>query len=236
MKTCSVIVPVYNADSFLTGCLCSLSAQTYSALQVIIIDDGSTDQSASIAQTFCDADARFLLIKQNNQGQGNARNNGMQHATGEFVMFVDADDTISPDYIEKHILSIGEHDMTQAGYQRVLADGTIIETRMPRHRYQFTSPCMRLYRRDWLCQQAIRFPQDMIYEDVIFSLRLWTAQPTIVFVQSVGYKYLLNPHSTTSNNEPIHRQKLYHAIRQTQAPQWLKLYTLLRLNVHFLKT
>lgn len=236
MKTCSVVVPVYNAGPYLAGCLCSLSAQTYPALQVIIVDDGSTDCSTSIAHSFCDADARFMLIRQDNQGQGSARNNGLNHATGDFIMFVDADDTLAADYIEKHVLSIGDCDMTQAGYQRVLEDGTVIETRMPRHTYQFTSPCMRLYRREWLSQKGITFPQGMIYEDVIFSLRLWAAKPSVVFVPSFGYRYLLNPHSTTSKKDPIHRQKLYQTIRNTQAPLWLKFYTRLRLFFHFLKS
>ncbi len=133
MKICSVVVPVYNAEPFLAGCLCSLAAQTYSALQVIVVDDGSTDHSAAIAQSFCHADQRFMFIQQDNQGQGSARNIGMKHATGEFIMFVDADDTLTVNYIEEHVQSIGNATMTQAGYQRVLEDGTIIETCLPRH-------------------------------------------------------------------------------------------------------
>lgn len=236
MKICSVVVPVYNAEPFLAGCLCSLAAQTYSALQVIVVDDGSTDHSAAIAQSFCHADKRFMLIQQDNQGQGSARNIGMEHATGEFIMFVDADDTLNITYIEEHVQSIGNFTMTQAGYQRVLEDGTIIETCLPRHNCQFTSPCMRLYRREWLCQKGITFPQGMIYEDVVFSLHVWAARPSIVFVPTVGYKYLLNPHSTTSKKDPIDRKKLYQAIRQTRAPLWLKIYTHLRLFIHFLKS
>lgn len=236
LKTCSVIIPVYNAEPFLSGCLCSLVAQTYSALQVIIVDDGSSDHSAAIAQSFCDADSRFMLVKQDNQGQGSARNKGMQHVTGEFVMFVDADDTLSNDYIEKHILSIGNYDMTQAGYQRVREDGTIIETRLPRHKYQFTSPGMRLYRTNWIKEHAILFPVGMIYEDVIFSLRVWAAHPTIILIPTVGYHYLLNPHSTTSKKHPLYRKKLYRTIYETPAPAWLKIYTCLRLFIHFLKS
>lgn len=236
LKTCSVIIPVYNAEPFLASCLCSISAQTYSALQVIIVDDGSSDHSAAIAQSFCDADSRFMLVKQVNQGQGSARNNGLNHAIGEFIMFVDADDTLDTEYIEQHVLSIGNYDMTQAGYQRVREDGIIIETRLPRHKYQFTSPCMRLYRREWLRPKGILFPVGMIYEDVIFSLRVWAAHPSIIFVPSVGYRYLLNPHSTTSTKSSLHQQKLYHAIRETKAPLWLKLYTRLRLFIHFLKS
>lgn len=151
-------------------------------------------------------------------------------------MFVDADDTLDTEYIEQHVLSIGNYDMTQAGYQRVREDGIIIETRLPRHKYQFTSPCMRLYRREWLHQNGILFPQDMIYEDVIFSLRVWAAHPTIIMVPTVGYHYLLNPNSTTSKKHPNHRKKLYRTIYETQAPVWLKIYSYLRLFIHFLKS
>lgn len=236
LKTCSVIIPVYNAEPFLASCLCSISAQTYSALQVIIVDDGSTDNSAAIAQSFCDADSRFMLVKQVNQGQGGARNNGLNHAIGEFIMFVDADDTLDTKYIEQHVLSIGNYDMTQGGYQRLRADGTIVETRIPRHKYQFTSPCMRLYRTKWIQEHAILFPVGMIYEDVIFSLRVWAAHPTVILVSTIGYHYLLNPGSTTAKSQPIHRRKLYRTICATQAPNWLKIYTFIRLFIHFLKS
>ena len=76
----------------------------------------------------------------------------------------------------------------------------------------------------------------MIYEDVIFSLRVWAAHPTIILIPTVGYHYLLNPHSTTSKKHPLYRKKLYRTIYETPAPAWLKIYTCLRLFIHFLKS
>src|SRR3954468_24622008 len=91
----SVIVPIYNVEPFLRDCLDSLRAQTYTDLEVIMVDDGSTDGCAAIAEEFVRTDPRFQLISQENSGLSVARNNGLTHATGEFVAFVDSDDVLA---------------------------------------------------------------------------------------------------------------------------------------------
>src|SRR5262247_2937258 len=93
----SVVVPFFNNVAFLGDCLASIAAQTYPDLQVIMVDDGSTDGSAEIARAQAAADPRFELISQPNGGPGSARNRGVAAATGEFLAFVDADDLLPPD-------------------------------------------------------------------------------------------------------------------------------------------
>ncbi|MCQ2310821.1 MAG: glycosyltransferase [Paludibacteraceae bacterium] len=235
-KLCSIIVPIYNAAPFLAQCLTSIKMQTYQDLQVILIDDGSTDESSKIAQSFVDADARFSLIHQTNQGQGAARNRGLEKATGEYLIFVDADDYLDNDFIAQHLAAIENADYVQSGYRRVNIEGNILEQKLPRHRYQFTSPCMRLYRTSWLKENALCFPTDMIYEDVIFSLSLWGTQPKIQFIHYIGYNYTCNPHSTTSKFNVLAQKQLFNIIRYSNVPRWLKLLTILRLKIHFCKS
>lgn len=96
----SVILPVYNVEKYILQCLESISNQTYTKLEVIIVVDGATDKSYKIAKDYLEKDNRFHLIYQENAGSGPARNNGLNHANGEFVIFIDPDDWIKNDYIE----------------------------------------------------------------------------------------------------------------------------------------
>jgi len=232
MKTCSVIVPIYNAAPYLAQCLSSLRMQTYSDLQIILINDGSTDASATIAQSFVEADPRFVLIEQSNKGQGTARNVGMQQAKGEYIVFVDADDYLDSDWVERHITALGDANYVKSGYRRV-QDGAVLESKKPRHRYQFTSPCMRLYRACFM--QDLFFPEHMIYEDVIFSLLIWAKHPEVIMLPYEGYNYTYNPASTTTTPHPEAQRRLFTVIWELDVPHWLKCYTFLRLRAHFRK-
>ena len=88
----SVIVPVYNGETYLEECMESILSQSYKNIEVIFVDDGSTDRSAELIQSFQERDHRVVLIRQTNQYAGIARNRGFDAATGKYVMFLDADD------------------------------------------------------------------------------------------------------------------------------------------------
>lgn len=97
MKKISVIVPVYNMEKYLVRCLESIVNQTYPDLEIICVNDGSTDSSAKILETYASKDKRIKLITKENGGLSSARNAGINAATGEFITFVDSDDWIQPD-------------------------------------------------------------------------------------------------------------------------------------------
>jgi len=99
----SIIVPVYNKVPYLAECLESLRAQTHENIEIMTVDDGSTDASPAICRRFCEADPRFRFVRQPNGGQNAARKTGVERAQGKWVMFVDADDTVTPD-ICAHLL------------------------------------------------------------------------------------------------------------------------------------
>ena len=96
----SVIVPVYNVEQYLTKCLESIVSQTYTNLEILLIDDGSTDGSGEICDRFASKDSRISVIHKANGGVSTARNLGMELCTGEYIMFVDADDYLSKNAIE----------------------------------------------------------------------------------------------------------------------------------------
>ena len=96
----SVIVPVYNVENYLEECLESIQNQTYTNIEVIMINDGSTDGSKEICERFCLQDNRFKLVTQENQGLSAARNRGVKESVGQYIMFVDSDDVINTKVIE----------------------------------------------------------------------------------------------------------------------------------------
>ncbi len=104
----SIIVPVYNAEKYLQECMESILSQTYKNIEVICVDDGSSDKSAEIIKSFQKADSRIKLIQQTNQYAGTARNNGFAMASGEYAIFLDADDYFHPLLVEKMVLAIHE--------------------------------------------------------------------------------------------------------------------------------
>ena len=118
----SVIVPVYNVEKYVAQCLVSIVGQTYRNLEIIIVDDGSTDNSLQICEGFADKDSRITVIQQLNSGVSVARNTGIDAATGEFLTFVDSDDWLEKRMYEKMIHEIN----TNPGLDMVMCDSTLI--------------------------------------------------------------------------------------------------------------
>ena len=175
----SIIVPIYNAGNYLAPCLDSILAQTETKLQIILVDDGSTDGSYAVAQSFADKDPRIMLLQQPHAGQSAARNTGLEHAEGEFC--------------EVMLRAIQELDYVQSSYLRI-REGEVAQLKIPKNKYQFTSPCMRLYRHKAI--QGLRFTEGMIYEDVIWSVDLWLRHATCAIIHYPGYYYTYNPDSS----------------------------------------
>jgi glycosyltransferase involved in cell wall biosynthesis len=139
MHQISIIVPIYNADSYLAKCIESLINQDYPHLQIILVNDGSTDRSLEIASEYAAKDNRIEVHSQDrNQGQSIARNIGLQQAKGEYVSFVDADDYIDSDFYSYMLKHIGNLDCVQIGYRRVTNNGKVLIKKLPKHFYQFT--------------------------------------------------------------------------------------------------
>lgn len=234
-------MPIYNTAAYLSRCIESLVNQTYSDLQIILIDDGSTDESGAIADEWQTKDPRIEVYHQQNQGQSAARNVGLQHAKGEYIAFVDSDDYIDSNYFSTMLQAADDTtDCVQTGYRRVKQNGEMIKTYRPKHFYQYTSPCMRLYRRAFFDQHQLFFQEGMIYEDVVFSIDLWLAHPVYKMMPYCGYNYTLNTTSTTSSKRPEAEKELYRQLKKrlrnatSLTDRLLLTYTILRLKIHFL--
>lgn len=132
-KLVSVVVPVYNVEEYLPDCLDSILAQTYTKLQIILVDDGSKDGSGEICDSYAEKDERICVLHQENQGAASARKNGVKMAEGEYLCFVDADDAVSPEAVQFLVGEIGQCDVITSGciYKRLNGEETIRVDALP---------------------------------------------------------------------------------------------------------
>lgn len=129
----SVVIPVYNVESFLNRCVESIIGQTYTNLEIILVDDGSPDHCPQMCDEWAAKDSRIRVIHKKNAGLGMARNSGIDAATGEYICFFDSDDYVALDTIEKaYVLASSEKsDIVQFGFVKMSAAGTVLQTIIP---------------------------------------------------------------------------------------------------------
>lgn len=185
--TFSVIIPVYNTAAYLESCIRSVLDQDNPDLEVIAVDDGSTDESLHILTTMSKDDPRLRIFSKPNGGQGSARNLGLTHARGGYVAFVDSDDTIAVDLLSRvaQALSHSSLDIVSFGIEFRDDRGRIVASRGPAVDFKstgdvifldamldrnfLTSVCNKVYRRTLLINNAVVFPELRAFEDSVFS-------------------------------------------------------------------
>jgi CDP-glycerol glycerophosphotransferase len=199
----SVIVPIYNVEAYLRDCLESLRSQTYRALQVIMVDDGATDSSVVIAEEFAAADDRFTLIRQANAGLSAARNNGLPHATGEYLAFVDSDDVLAAHAYETLVLALaGGADFASGGVHRYNSRGhyrgyphdnaisiTDLSTHVSENHKLLRDRTIwnKLFRRTFYDANGFEFPVGRLFEDVPVSVPAHANAKKVAIVNDAIY-------------------------------------------------
>ncbi len=201
----SVIVPVYNTAPWLIRCLDSICSQSYRNLEILCVNDGSTDNSAEILAEYEKKDTRIKVLTQANAGLSAARNTGLEHATGEWVTGVDSDDFLYPDIYEQASAYCNEGaNMVFFGVREVDEEGKELQQKeyfnLPAPgEYEITpklaaqlNVCFwsKLWRRSMLEEEALRFPVGLVHED---EALYWSAMPyvgRIAVCRAVGYAYM----------------------------------------------
>ena len=209
----SIIVPVYNVESYLEECLESIKNQTYADIEVILVNDGSTDGSREICEQYCEKDIRFRLINQENQGQSVARNRGVKESVGQFIMFVDSDDVINTNVLEvllpymKTDVDIVECRMTRKKEEfflnkisTIVFEGNSKEAILNCIAFKEVKYCAfkKLYRREIV--EKIPFLEGYIYEDVFTGINYLKHIRKIVVIDYIGYYYRVRANSTMTKS------------------------------------
>ncbi len=220
----SVIVPVYNAERFISSCIDSILNQTYSNLELILVIDGSPDNSAEICHEYGRRDSRIHVLEKENGGAGSARNAGISKAAGDYICFVDADDEIAPDMIEKMMGRVVEThaDLCICGFE-VQGSGLILNDTKSLRKLQkavskeklilsiidtsqkriFGYAWRCLYKRKVITANQIFFPETIkISEDYMFFLNFSFHADTICILPEELYYYKINGSSATAKYMP----------------------------------
>lgn len=200
----SVIIPVYNGAEFLEDCLRSVMNQTYRDIEIIVIDDGSTDESYEICHRLAKEDGRIRLLQQANAGVSTARNNGIREAKGEFITFVDADDAMLLTAIES-LVEYSDYDFVIGSYEtfRYKWANQVI---MPNRDYRLNAdvndfvvldrhidyPWGKLFRTKVIIDNSLEFNKEVAYgEDHIFNIEYCRFAQNAVTIKDVVYRYRL---------------------------------------------
>lgn len=211
----SVIIPAYNAQAYLRECLESVLAQSFSDWEAIIVNDGSTDSTCDIAAGFTARDSRFRLVSTPNGGLSSARNAGIAVARGQWLAYLDSDDTLYPDALAKLMdaASAAENiDIVVAGLSRsrdiaAATDGRVEImsglSALEQGLYQrsvTTSACAKLFRRGEVAD--IRFPDGLYYEDLLYCVETLRRSARVAVIGDVIYYYRDNPSSFINTFTP----------------------------------
>ncbi len=210
----SIVVPVYNVEQYLSDCVNSVLQQTYTNIEVILVDDGSTDKSGKICDDFASEDNRVFVIHKENGGISNARNTGIGLVHGQWVMFVDSDDWIEKDCIERLISNVlPDTDVVACGAKVISSNmsgnkvtcknAKYVGNESIREAYSggelkniFYGPIGKLY--NYNIVKNIRFDEELIVaEDIVFNVDVLCACNNIVTIDYFGYNIRNNAESTT---------------------------------------
>ena len=225
----SVIIPVYNVKDYLERCIDSVLAQELSDCEIILVDDGSTDGvSPEICDRYGAAHPDLIrVIHQPNGGLGAARNTGIDHARGEYLVFLDSDDYILQDMLRELDLAVQKHhcDVIDFGFHVVNESGFVKETHAgelpadtplkmeayPRLLLTLPSAWRRIYRRDLFLKNSIRYPSRVWYEDIRTTLKLFAVADSVVSIPKAFYEYVVREGSITRNSNVARNAEILEA-------------------------
>ncbi len=231
----TVILPCYNVGRYIEKSLSSILNQTIKNIEVICINDGSTDDTLDILNCYSINDERVKIYNQKNQGQGIARNNGIKHANGEYIAFVDPDDWIEynmyenlyrlavqsdVDFIE---CGLNKYYETSGELKKVKFDYPACENKIFNYKndlnYVFKgtslSPCNKLFKKSFIIDNDIYFSNRRLSEDQIFTLKAKVKAKKIIYIPKNYYNYRIRPQSslTTKKRENLHFENIVSEIK-----------------------
>lgn len=202
----SIIIPVYNAEMYLSRCVNSFIKQSYNNCEIILINDGSTDSSLSVMRQYSHHN-NVVIIDKGNEGVAKTRNYGISIATGQYIMFADDDDFVDRDYVECYINRIldTQADIVIGGYKRVDNKGKRILTKYLTNsqwsKYIVMAPWAKIYSKRFLENNDIKFLSYPIGEDDYFILNLLYYKPKVEFISNIGYSWFYNSNSVSNTSQ-----------------------------------
>lgn len=225
----SVIVPVYNVEDYLEECVNSVLCQTLPDFELILVDDGSKDQSGAICDAYAVRDSRVRVRHQQNAGASAARNNGLKHAKGEYILFLDSDDFYpQKDFLETVFNLSGGKDIVCFNYARFkdklqsmllhyprqVAENDTMLLRLVEQNAFTSSPCLKAVKRQLLLKNGIVFEEGTSGEDIEWNAKLMLAAESVALAPDSVYAYRVRESSITQNISPAYVDMLLRIVRR----------------------
>lgn len=204
MKKVTLIIPVYNAELYIERCINSILSNTYKDYDLLLINDGSSDDSLKIMEKYEKEYDNITIVNQKNMGVANTRNKAIQLAKTKYIMFLDNDDYIANDYINTYVDAIEKNnsDVVIGGYQRVNQDGKVLDHRYVKNsswgKFVIVSPWAKIYCREFLVKNTIQFLDYGIGEDIYFYLQILAKTNKIDVIHYIGYNWFYNTDSISN--------------------------------------
>lgn len=235
----SIIVPVYKVELELPRCIESLTKQTYHDIEIVLVDDGSPDRCPEICEQYAAADSRIKVIHKPNGGLSDARNAGLQMATGDYVLYVDSDDYIEPTTCErfaaiadqdapdiivgearqiegKHIKNMGHSNLEEG---KVYSAREYILLAAPKGEW-YAPAWFNLYRKDYLLENSLFFVKGLLHEDMEMLPRVFLAAEKVAYLNYTFYFYVVRENSIMTGSQ---KEKSAESMRLIYA-EWKKLF------------
>lgn len=256
----SVIIPVYNAEKTLSACLSSILGQNYLDAEIILVNDGSSDRSSEICGEFAEKYQKIKYISQTNGGVSAARNTGLEHAVGEYILFVDSDDTVTDQYFEQLDILLEENDYDFIQFSYIVDNNRHRRRKVLKNKIAYNqddtskllseaifkktlnSPWNKLYKREFLERYSIRFNNFLsIGEDKVFNfeylpyIKLCRMSSQILYTVNTASSDSLSRKKRTDLQEQseLSAKLLYEAINNSDLPESCKIQY--RIALDFLK-
>ena len=205
----SVIIPVYNVENYVEKCLDSVRRQSYSNLEIIVVDDGATDRSGEICERISKEDDRIKVFHKQNGGLSSARNYGIKKARGEWVCFVDSDDYIRRNFVEKLYEAVNKNgaDVAVCGYDSEKPQQEVVSGKEATVRLLVQQGNMeiiawnKIYKKGLFLDNEIWFPEGMNYEDCLTTYKVLSFSNRVAYVSESLYVYVERDNSITNSDE-----------------------------------
>lgn len=225
----SIIIPVYNVEKYLRECLDSVIAQSFTDWEAICVNDGATDDSLAILEEYAAKDNRFKVISQVNGGQGKARNTGIKQAKGKYIYFIDSDDWLATDALSVCYNTATKHDLDMVIFQYIpemeqkdfnfingdtspyppqICESVLTGTELFKHLVLnnfnwLPSVCLRFFNRCIFDRANLTFNEEIVYEDLFFSIQMDFLLKRVMCIQNKLYHYRIRANSTMTRKPRI---------------------------------
>ena len=212
----SVVVPVYNVQDYVFKCLESLAKQSYKNLEIIVVDDGSTDDSGKICDEFAKSDKRVKVYHKKNGGLSDARNYGIKKSKGQFLALVDSDDFVDENFIQEMIVAMKDNDtdMVVCGFNKEIPKSMVVTGKEATKKLLIEQENIdivawnKLYKKSLFLDNDIWYPLGMKHEDALTTYKLLAAAQRVAYIDESLYHYVERKNSIMAEVKTVDRLRI----------------------------